>query len=268
RLFRRIPPLQRLRRLFVFLCGELLLYPVLRSDARWLLRLWEKQVKSYRDAEIEDPELRARLTPDYRIGCKRILLSDDYYAAFRRANVELVTSPISAIACDGVQSEDNKERPVDVLIYATGFETSAMHSAVEYRGEGGVTLQRAWTDGAQAYRGMCTHGFPNFFMLYGPNTNLSSNSIIFMVERQVGYIVDCIDKLLAHNLRSLDINARVERAYNDELQARLGQTVWVGDCESWYKNAAGRVVNNWPLYAMAYWWHTRRPEFADFDMRA
>lgn len=268
RLFRRIPPLQRVRRLFVFLCGELLLYPVLRSDARWLLRLWEKQVKSYRDAEIEDPELRARLTPDYRIGCKRILLSDDYYAAFRRANVELVTSPISAIACDGVQSEDNKERPVDVLIYATGFETSAMHSAVEYRGEGGVTLQRAWTDGAQAYRGICTHGFPNFFMLYGPNTNLSSNSIIFMVERQVGYIVDCIDKLLAHDLRSLDINARVERAYNDELQARLGQTVWVGDCESWYKNAAGRVVNNWPLSAMAYWWHTRRPEFADFDMRA
>ncbi len=267
-LFRRVPFLQRLRRLFVFLRGELLFYPVLRSDARALLRLWEKQVKDYREAEIEDPELRAKLTPDYRIGCKRILISDDYYAAFRRANVELVTSPISAIDSHGVVSEDGVERPVDVLIYATGFETSAMHSAVEYRGEGGVSLQQAWSDGAQAYRGVCTHGFPNFFMLYGPNTNLGSNSIIFMVERQVGYIVDCIDKLLVHDLRSLDINARVERAYNAELQAEMSQTVWVATCESWYKNAAGRVVNNWPRSATAYWWHMRRPEFADFDMRA
>jgi hypothetical protein len=110
-------------------------------------------------------------------------------------------------------------------------------------------------------------GFPNFFMLYGPNTNLGSNSIIFMVERQVRYVVDCIDKLLAHKLRRLEVNPDVLRAYNDRMQGELARTVWVSDCESWYKNAAGKVTNNWPRSTTAYWWHMRYPDFADFDMQ-
>jgi cation diffusion facilitator CzcD-associated flavoprotein CzcO len=181
--------------------------------------------------------------------------------------VELVTSPIRAIDEQGVLTEDGGARPVDVIIYATGFETSAMHSAVSYRGADGVALQQAWKNGAEAYRGVCTAGFPNFFMLYGPNTNLGSNSIIFMVECQVAYAVDCIDKLLTHGLRSLSVNPRVERAYNARMQAELGQTVWVANCDSWYKNEAGKVVNNWPRSTAAYRWHMRSPDFADFDMR-
>jgi len=135
-------------------------------------------------------------------------------------------------------------------------------------GTHGRTLQEAWSDGAHAYRGVCTHGFPNLFMLYGPNTNLGSNSIIFMVERQVDYVVDCIDKLLTHRLRALDVNDRVERIYNERMQGELAQTVWVASCESWYKNAAGKVVNNWPRSTLAYRRHMRSPDFADFDMRA
>ncbi len=267
-LFKYVPGAQKLVRAWIYLRGELLFYPVLRNSADHLLRLWEKWVRDYRDEEVPDPELRAKLTPDYRLGCKRILLSDDYYGAFRESGVELVTSPITAINENAVVSEDGVDRPVDLIVYGTGFNTSAMHSAVDFHGENGVSLQDAWEDGAQAYRGVCTHGFPNFFMLYGPNTNLGSNSIIFMVERQVAYVVNCIDKLLKHELRALEINAKVERAYNERMQGELAQTVWVNSCESWYKNAAGKVVNNWPRSTLAYWWHMRSVEFADFDMRA
>ena len=267
-LFRTLPFTQKCLRALVYLRGEALFYPVLRNDANWLLRLWEKWCRDYREEEIADPALRAKLTPDYRLGCKRILISDDYFSAYREPGVELVTAPITAMNAEGVVTEDGVERPVDVVIYATGFRTSAMHSAVEYRGVDGRSLQEAWADGAHAYRGVCTHGFPNFFMLYGPNTNLGSNSIIFMVERQVDYVVDCIDKLLKHRLRALDVNDRVERVYNERMQGELAQTVWVASCESWYKNAAGKVVNNWPRSTLAYRWHMRSPDFADFDMRA
>ncbi|MEE4278886.1 MAG: NAD(P)/FAD-dependent oxidoreductase [Halieaceae bacterium] len=266
-LFRVFPPSQRALRLFTFLRGEWLFYPLLRRDSKLLRRLWERMVDDYRREEIDDPQLAARLTPDYRIGCKRILLSDDYYAAFRRDNVSLVTSPIQAIDEQGVVTGDGEARPVDVIVYATGFETSAMHSAVSYYGEDGISLQEAWKNGAEAYRGVCTSGFPNFFMLYGPNTNLGSNSIIYMVERQVAWTVNCIDKLLAHELRSLSVNPGVQQAYSARMQAELARTVWVADCESWYKNARGRVVNNWPRSALAYGWHMRAPDFADFDLR-
>ncbi len=267
-LFRHVPGAQKLLRAAAFVRGEWIFHGLLRSQSKWLLRLWEKIFRDYREEEIDDPELREKLTPDYRPGCKRILISDDYYGAFRRDNVELVTSSITGMDAEGVCTEDGASRPVDLVIYGTGFKTSAMHSAVDFHGRNGVALQQAWKDGAQAYRGVCTHGFPNFFMLYGPNTNLGSNSIIYMVERQVAYVVDCIDKLLAHDLRALEVNARVERTYNARLQGELAQTVWVSSCESWYKNAAGKVVNNWPRATAAYSWHMRSVNFADFDMRA
>jgi hypothetical protein len=139
---------------------------------------------------------------------------------------------------------------------------------VNFNGVGGTSLEQAWQDGAEAYRGVCVAGFPNFFMLYGPNTNLGSNSIIFMVERQVNYVVRCIDKLLSHDLTSLDVNAQVMRQYNVRMQSELADTVWVARCDSWYKNAAGKVVNNWPHSTLAYWWHMRAPDFTDFDMQA
>lgn len=266
--FRHVPLVQKAMRAFVYLRGEWVFYPVLRNSSGWLLKQWEKWCTAYREEEIADPRLRAKLTPDYRLGCKRVLVSDDFFGAFRRQNVELVTSPITEMKATGVGTEDRMERPVDVVIYATGFNTSAMHSAVDFVGEKGISLQTAWRDGAEAYRGVCASGFPNFFMLYGPNTNLGSNSIIFMVERQASWAVDCIDKLLVHDLRALAVNKEVLRAYNERMQGELAQTVWVANCDSWYKNAAGKVVNNWPRSTLAYWWHMRSPDFADFDMRA
>ena len=267
RRFRRYPLLQKLRRLAVYLRGEWVFYPVLRNHSGWLLKLWEKWCRDHLEEMIKSPELRRKLTPDYRLGCKRILISDDYFQAYNRANVELVTSPIVGLDEQGVVTEDEKARPVDVLIYGTGFDTSAMHAAVDYRGVDGCSLRESWSSGAEAYRGVCVSGFPNLFLLYGPNTNLGSNSIIFMIERQVAWAVNCIDKLLTHRLRALDVNRSVLRRYNDRMQGELAKTVWVANCQSWYKNAAGKVINNWPRSTLAYWWHMRNPDFTDFDMR-
>ncbi len=264
--FKRYPWLQKLHRLTVYLRGELLFYPVMRAKS-WLRSFYEKWTKAYREEFIADPELRRKLTPDYPVGCKRILVSDDYFQAFARPNVELVTSAITSISSSGVEAADEVSRPVDVIIYGTGFEATEFLSGLDVYGSGGVSLQQAWAEGAEAYRGVSVAGFPNFFMLYGPNTNLGSNSIIFMVERQANYIVRCVDKILSHQLNSMDANKAVMRAYNDRMQGELAKTVWVASCDSWYKNEAGKVVNNWPRSTLAYWWHMRSPDFSDFDMR-
>jgi len=264
--FRRFPLLQKLHRLGIYLRSEVFFYPVMRAKS-WLRPRYEKWTREHREEYIHDPELRRKLTPDYPVGCKRLLVSDDYYQAFARPNVELVTSPITSIAAKGVQTEDEIDRNADVIIYGTGFEASDFLSGVDFYGSGGTSLKEAWAAGAEAYRGVSVAGFPNFFMLYGPNTNLGSNSIIFMVERQVSYIVRCVDKILSHQLKSLDVNKAVMRAYNDRMQGELAKTVWVASCDSWYKNDAGKVVNNWPRSTLAYWWHMRSPDFSDFDMR-
>jgi cation diffusion facilitator CzcD-associated flavoprotein CzcO len=208
------------------------------SGKRWCRDYREEEISRPGSARAADPGLPPRLQAHPHL--RRLL------QRLRGDTVELVTSPITAIDAQGVETEDGVERPVDVMIYATGFRTSAMHSAVDFRGVGGLSLQEAWADGAEAYRGVCMHGFPNFFMLYGPNTNLGSNSIIFMVERQVAYAVDCIDKLLKHTPARPGGQRCRTRAYNERMQGELAQTVWVASCESWYKNAAGKVVNNWP----------------------
>jgi len=266
RRFSRHPWWQKMHRLAVYLRGEFLFYPVLRTRS-WLRPLWQKWCREHMEENIQDSGLRAKLTPDFPVGCKRILVSDDYYQAFARNSVELVSSPITGIGEQGVESEDAVSRDVDVIIYGTGFRTTDMLSGVRFAGTGGQSLRDAWADGAEAYRGVCVAGFPNFYMLYGPNTNLGSNSIIFMVERQVDYALACIEKLLSHQLTSLDVNSKVMRSYNHRMQAELAKTVWVASCDSWYKNAAGKVVNNWPRSTLAYWWHMRAPDFSDFDMR-
>jgi cation diffusion facilitator CzcD-associated flavoprotein CzcO len=265
RRFARHPWWQKLHRLAVYLRGDVIIYPAMLQ--RSLLRpLWSKWCRDHLEEHIADPALRAQLTPDYPLGCKRILVADDYYQAFTRDNVELVTSAITGLDAEGVASADGQVRAVDVVIYGTGFRATEFLAGVDILGRDGVNLQQAWADGAEAYRGVCVAGFPNFFMLYGPNTNLGSNSIIFMVEQQVNYAVACIEKLFSHDLKSLDVNPRAMRDYNQGIQRDLEKTVWLASCDSWYKNASGKVVNNWPHSALAYWWHMRAPDFADFDM--
>ena len=230
---------------------------------KWLLA---RDAKNNLEEHIKDPELRRKLTPNYPIGCKRILVSDNYYQAMAKPNLSLVTEPIDSIETEGVKTSDGEVLPADVLIFGTGFETTEIMAPVNFVGRDGVSLKEAWREGAEAYRGVCTAGFPNLFMLYGPNTNLGSNSIIFMVEQQVNYIVKCISKLLKHELKAMEVNSDVLRAYNEKMQGDMAHTVWVGECDSWYKNAAGKVTNNWPNSATNYFFHMREPDFSDFDL--
>ena len=213
--------------------------------------------------QITDPNLRERLTPDYTVGCKRILISNDYFDTVQQPHVEVVGEPIVRFAPDGVVTQRGMHR-VDTAIFATGFESTKFLSPMEIHGTRG-TLSEAWRDGARAYLGIAIPGFPNFFVLYGPNTNLGHNSIIFMVECQVRYILQLIFAL-RDGVTSLDVKPAVMTAYDSDVQQMLSDSVWGGDCSNWYKNDAGRIVNNWGSYTPAYWWRTRRLDLSAFTV--
>jgi cation diffusion facilitator CzcD-associated flavoprotein CzcO len=229
-----------------FVAAPKLMAGVERAFRRWLAQ------------QVPDRRLRAALTPDYVMGCKRILLSDDYYAALNRPEVELVTEPIERISATGVVTADGRERAVDVVIYGTGFRTQAFLAPMSVRGLDGRDLNDAWRDGAEAYLGIAVSGFPNLFLLYGPNTNLGHNSIIYMLESQFNYIVGCVHALT--RVRYIDVRPDVQDAFNRGLQRRFRDTVWATGCRSWYMTPDGKIVNNWPGFTLAYRRATRRPD--------
>jgi cation diffusion facilitator CzcD-associated flavoprotein CzcO len=266
-LFGRFPLLQKLSRLRFYLRQELLFFGAMLSGTlRHRLISW--MARRYLEQEIADPEMRAALTPDYPLGCKRILVSDDYYQALAAGGIELVTSAIEGIDETGVVTADGVERPADVIIYGTGFRATEFLAPLRVAGRGGQLLADCWRDGAWAHRGIAVPGFPNLFLLYGPNTNLGHNSIIYMVETQARYIVSCIDKALAHDIRLLDANRDRAERFNDKLQEDLAATVWGGECGSWYKNASGKITNNWPHSTLRFRWTMRHPDFSEYDMSA
>lgn len=198
-------------------------------------------------AQVSDPELRAKLTPDYEIGCKRVLISNDFYPALTRPNVALVTETIAEMTPQGVVDATGRLHDADVVIYATGFETKSFAGETAITGSGGLSLAQAWSHGPEAYLGITVAGFPNLFMLYGPNTNLGHNSIIYMIEAQVGYVLQA----LAQG-RPLSVKPDAMARYNDQIQAELAHTPWAGACTSWYKTPEGKILNNWPNTAKAY----------------
>jgi cation diffusion facilitator CzcD-associated flavoprotein CzcO len=262
RLYARFPFLARLYRWWIYLQYEKR-FPVFRQN-RLLTRLATLASRRALGQQVPDPELQRLLLPDYPLGGKRILISDDYYAALQRENVALVTSPIEQVTPDGIRTRDGRHVPADVIIFATGFQTTGFLAPMRIEGADGRVLDDVWQQGADAYLGLAVAGFPNFFMLYGPNTNLGHNSIVFMLECQVNYVVRCVQALAARGLRYLDVRAEVVRAYNAELQHTLRRTVWARTDHSWYKRADGRITNNWSGTTLAYWWRTRRPDFGHY----
>ena len=196
--------------------------------------------------QIADPALRAKLTPDYPVGCKRILVCDDYYPTLTLPHVRLVTEAIDTFTQAGLRTRDGEEHGLDVVIFATGFETTDWRWSMDVVGAGGRTLREAWADGPESYLGITASGFPNLFMLYGPNTNLGHNSITFMIERQVEYILKAMAALEAAGADALDPTPAAQTAFNAELQERLSHTTWADPhCVSWYKTASGRITQNW-----------------------
>ncbi|MEU7000615.1 NAD(P)/FAD-dependent oxidoreductase [Nonomuraea sp. NPDC046570] len=240
--FRVVPGLQRAYREWIYRYAEAVLYSALARG--WSENLARRSALGHLRAQVPDPELRAKLTPDYPLGCKRVVIDSSFYPALTRPNVEVVTEKISRIVPAGVETADGELREADTIIYATGFRTTEFLSPIEFTGRGGRTLSEQWRDGAEAYLGIAVPNFPNLFLLYGPNTNLGHNSIIFMLECQVRHIMSCLPHLTEHG--PMEVRPAAMAAWRGRLDATLETMVWGDGCQSWYQNAAGRVTNNWP----------------------
>ena len=197
---------------------------------------------------IEDPALRERLTPDYAIGCKRILISNTYYPALTQPHVDLVTDPIAKVTGDAIVTADGVERPIDVLVVATGFHTTDLPIAHHVRGRDGRSLAETWSAGGMAaYKGTTVHGFPNYFAIVGPNTGLGHSSMVFMIESQLAYIRDAVRTVRAEGLATVEPRLDAQEAWNADLQRRMRRTVWSsGGCASWYLDEHGRNTTLWP----------------------
>ena len=195
--------------------------------------------------KIKDPALRAKLTPDYPVGCKRILFANTYYPAIARPDVELIDEAITRVTPTGVVSGDGTVHDVDVIIYATGFDAQEFLESIDITGVAGQKLATQWTDGARAYLGIYVPSFPNLFLSYGPNTNLGGGSIIYMLEAQARNIRQAVDRLVAGSYRTVQVTQEAEEEYDLDVQTRLGHSVWA-HCDSWYRHPSGRITSNWP----------------------
>ncbi|MCD0448670.1 NAD(P)/FAD-dependent oxidoreductase [Actinocorallia sp. API 0066] len=261
RLFASLPFLQDLHR------G--LIYTLLESRAlgfvswRWLLGLTERAALRRLRRDVPDPDLRRALTPDHPLGCKRVLISDDYLPSLQRPNVTVVTDPIKEVRQNGVVTGDGTFRETDTLIFGTGFQANDFLTPLRVTGRDGTALNDVWRDGAEAHLGMTVHGFPNLYLLYGPNTNLGHNSIIYMLESQFAYVLACL-----RTGKTLEVRRDVQDASVAEVQRRLRTSVWSSGCSSWYLTPDGRNVNNWPGFTFAYRRATRRPDPAHFHITA
>jgi cation diffusion facilitator CzcD-associated flavoprotein CzcO len=192
------------------------------------------------------PDLQAKATPDHPIGCKRILLSDDWYPTLRRDNVDLVTDPIREVVAEGVVTAGGTTHPADVLVLGTGFATTQFLVPMRVVGRGGVALSDAWREGAAAHLGITVPGFPNLFLIYGPHTNHGTGSILSVLESAARYIAEAVDLLQRETLDHVEVRREAHDAFQAELDERLADTVWTAGCGSWYVDEHGRVANNWP----------------------
>lgn len=226
--------------------------------------LAERLVRRHLAKQVPDPVLRERLTPSYRLGCKRILISNDWYPALQRANVELVTDGITAIEPAGVRTADGRLHEADTIIYGTGFRVVDYIASMTITGKYGLDLGDVWRQSVRNYLGIHVSGFPNLFLLMGPNTGLGHNSMVFMIEAQARYAVDAIRAMHRHGLAALDVRPDVELAFRAEMTQRLKKTVWTSGCSSWYMAPDGDVLL-WPGFTFDYWRRTLRVDLRDYD---
>lgn len=238
----------------------------LQNAPMGMAKSMEKMCQHHLEDQVKDEALRAMLQPDFKPGCKRILISDDYYPALGQPNVEVRRTGVQEITEDGVIGEDGVEVKCDVIIYGTGFQSTEFLTPMEVFGRDGQSLNDAWKGGAEAYKGVAVSGFPNFFMLYGPNTNLGHNSIILMVEYQSDYVVQCVDKIASDDVAAIDVTPSAMKAWNEQVQADLDKTVWAGDCSSWYKTEGGKITNNWSGKTTDYGKAMRAPEWSAYQI--
>jgi cation diffusion facilitator CzcD-associated flavoprotein CzcO len=256
-MFRHLPVTQRLARTGIYWSREAYVFGF-AFDPR-LMKAAEMVARAHLRRQVPDPGLRARLTPDYTIGCKRILISNDYLPALTRPNVDLVTSGIAEVRERSIVTADGVERPVDTLIFGTGFRVTDIPVASRLVGRGGLLLSEHWRDGMHAHRGTTTAGFPNLFLLVGPNTGLGHTSQVVMIESQIAYVVDALRQAGARGAATVEVRPEAEAAWNAQVQEDMAGTVWTsGNCASWYLDSSGRNTTLWPSFTWRFRRETRR----------
>jgi cation diffusion facilitator CzcD-associated flavoprotein CzcO len=266
RLYRVLPAAQLLMRAGIYWGRESFVFGFRHPR---VMRLAERLARRHLRHQVRDPELRRKLTPTYRMGCKRVLISNDYLPALARPNVELVTDAIAEVRARSIVTADSVEREVDTIIFGTGFHVTDLPAAERIRGRDGLSLAEHWQGSPQAHMGSMVAGYPNLFFLVGPNTGLGHNSIVFMIESQCNYVLSALELMEGHGAAELDVRPEAQAAYNAALQERMRGTVWTaGGCASWYLDATGRNTTLWPSFTWPFRERTRRLDPAQYELRA
>jgi len=258
KLYQRFPIIRRLFRLALFVSLE----SRLPAFTRFQFLTWfhRRQARNFLKQHIHDPALRHKLTPTYDMGCKRVLMSNDFYPAIDQPNLELITARIARITPNAIVDENGQSRTIDTIILATGFLATRPVPSGMIRGRDERDLARHWKDGPSAFKGTTVHGFPNMFMLLGPNTALGHNSVLLMIESQINYVLDALAWCRRSGRETLEVSDQAEKDWNQTLQKRLSKTVWNrGGCSSWYRHpVSGRNTTLWPRFTFVFRYLCRR----------
>lgn len=261
-LYRRLPALQRLARASIYVTLESRILAMVRNP-KMMKDYGEKQALEFLHAQVKDPVLRKKVTPDYRMGCKRILLSNDWYAAISQDKVDVLTDGIARITATGVVDREGVERPVDAIILGTGFQAQNPVPEGAFIGRGGVDLARRWGQTPTAYKGCTVAGFPNLFLLGGPNSGIGHTSMIYMLEGHFRYTLAAMRAMRERGLRAVDVRKDHEDAYNEDVQAQTVSTIWGAGCRGWYFNEDGANTTLWPNFTFLF-----RRQLQGFDHEA
>jgi cation diffusion facilitator CzcD-associated flavoprotein CzcO len=267
RAYRRFPALQRVARSFVYWSRETLVPGFVRNPR--YLKFAERIAGRHLAKHVSDPELRARLTPSYSFGCKRVLPSNEWYPAITRPNVDVITDGIAEVVSNGIVSRDGVLHEADTIVFATGFHVTDAPFGKIIRGRAGESMSDMWKGSPQAYRGTAVAGFPNLFIVTGPNTGLGHNSLVFMIEAQLDYMMDALRAMDARGATRVEVRQAAQDAYNAGLQSKMGRTVWnSGGCSSWYLDANGMNTTIWPDFTWRYRRQTRQFDAAAYELTA
>ena len=252
RLYRAVPAAQRLMRAGIYAGRELLVLGFVKEPR--LMKVVERLARKHMDQQIDDPALLARVTPDYTIGCKRILPSNRWYRALGKPNVELVTDGVSEVRARSIVAADGTEREVDAIVFGTGFQVTDIPAAQRVRGRGGRLLDDLWHGSPRAHLGTSIAGFPNLFFLLGPNTGLGHSSMVYMIESQIAHVLQALRLMHERGAATIEVRSEAQERYNAALERKLEHTVWNTGCASWYLDRTGRNATIWPDWT----WRFRR----------
>ncbi len=266
RLYRAVPPAQRLVRGAVYAARELFVLGFVKQPR--VMRVAELLARRHMRTQVADPELREKVTPSYQLGCKRVLPSNKWYPALGRPNVELVTERIAEVRSSSIVTDDGVERPIDVIVLGTGFEVTDMPMANLVRGREGRLLDDVWQGSPRAHLGVAMAGFPNYFTLLGPNTGLGHSSMVYMIESQIAYVMDALRMARERGVETVEVRREVQDAYNESVDERMGGTVWSTGCASWYLDRTRRNSTLWPDWTWRFRRRTARFDPADYELES